>query len=70
MKWKDGGGCLIRSADGKYLVMQATNGWWVAYEISAFNNTAEKIAEKDSEEGAKTACDDYERDMEVLRKLA
>lgn len=69
MKWNPPDGGVQHSADRRYVVMRATTDpeIWVAYAISAFGNTAEKIGEPlPNIEGARECCEQYE----PLRKRA
>jgi hypothetical protein len=66
MKWDKPNGSVQYSADRRYCIMEAAANKWVAYRLSGFQTSAEKLGEFDSDEAARQCCDDHES----LRKRA
>jgi hypothetical protein len=62
MKWNKPDGGVQHSTDGRYTIHRATTApeKWIAYALSAFGTTAEKVAEVDTDEEARQWCDEHE----------
>lgn len=73
MKWLPANGGVQKSADGKYSIVRATQEpeIWIAYAISPFKNVGEELPPpKSCAADAREICEDFECQMESLRKRA
>jgi hypothetical protein len=66
VKWLPPDGSVQWTADKRYHVQRATNGYWIAYSMSAFGTDAEKLGEHNDDEAARECCETHE----VFRKRA
>lgn len=64
MKWDKPNGSVQYSADRRYIVMQANTKDWIAYRVSGFGTSAEKLGERHDDEAARACCelDKHNRD--------
>jgi hypothetical protein len=70
VKWDKPNGSVQWSADRRYHVQQATSGFWIAYAVSPFQNTAEKLGEYAGDGRARQACDEHESLLIAARQTA
>jgi hypothetical protein len=70
VKWDKPTGAVQYSADRAYCIMEAATGRWVAYRLSGFQTSAEKLGEPASDEAARQLCDDHERALISARQIA
>lgn len=62
MKWLPPTGSTQGTADGRYVIVQATSQDWVAYDISS-GTTAREIGSRKSDADARALCEAAERTM-------
>lgn len=67
MKWLPTWGRVTMSACGRYTVQHPTDIAWVAYSIPTYGQPA-NLGDFDSEEKARTRCEDDERELMALRR--
>lgn len=66
MKWLPAVGSTQGTACGKYVIVQANERDWVAYELAP--TTGKELAVKPTDGEARQACEDFEREMTALRR--
>jgi hypothetical protein len=60
MKWLPPNGSIQGSADGRYVVVHATENTWIAYDISRTTQFAE-LGTRSSDSDARALCEAAER---------
>jgi hypothetical protein len=66
VKWETPNGPVQHTSDGRYCVQRATSEDWIAYSLSAFGTTAQKLGERKSDVAARGLCEAEE----ALRHVA
>lgn len=68
MKWDKPTGSVQWSLDRRYSIVRAaeTGPIWIAYAMAS--TTGEQIGTINSDELARTLCEDHEREMTALRR--
>ena len=66
MKWDKPNGSVQWSTCRKFCIVQANSMDWIAYEMGL--TTGKELAVRPTDEAARTACEDYEREMTALRR--
>lgn len=69
MKWLNPNGATQGTSDGRYVVVQATENNWIAYELTPYGTGAE-LGVKPTAEQAKECCEDHETLLQTMRKRA
>lgn len=59
MKWLPPAGSTQHSADGRYVVVHATDTNWIGYELTPYG-TGEELGVKPTDAEARTLCDLHE----------
>lgn len=68
MKWEKPSGSTQATSDGRYLIVQANERDWVAYELAP--TTGQELAVKRTDEEARAACESHEALLVSMRKRA
>lgn len=59
MKWEKPNGSRQGTVDGKYVIVQATEHNWIAYELGP--TAGVELGVKPTDEQARQICEDHER---------
>lgn len=68
MKWLPPNLPVQYSADKRYCIVRATENNWIAYELGP--TTGIDLGTRNTVERARELCEDHERDLAFIRKLA
>jgi hypothetical protein len=62
MKWDKPNGSTQATADGRYVVVHATESNWIAYELTPYG-TGKDLGAKPSDEEARQLCQTYDTQL-------
>jgi hypothetical protein len=67
MKWEKPNGSRQGTVDGRYVIVQATENNWIAYELTPFG-TGNELGVKPTDAEAREVCEAHER--QAMRRSA
>jgi hypothetical protein len=59
MKWDKPNGARQGTVDGRYVIVQATENNWIAYELTQFG-TGNELGVKPTDAEARNVCEDHD----------
>lgn len=69
MKWLSPNGSTQATADGRYVIVNATSQHWISYELTPYS-TGEDLGTSSSAEEARKRCEEHQAQVVSVRRRA